>query len=406
MTAGKVQPSVQAKVDVAKRAVSEQASVKKNDFTKLLQAKKDGAQTAEKTEARKPDGAKADEKPVENLSADDREGQETAGTAEKKDTVQEEALQQAVLQQAAAQILIQPETVQEPAVEEAGAENILQAAEADVSADAGAAVPETAAEAAVQSEAAMQVQPKETVPVKAAEPKEERPAAEAAAEKPVTEPQPEKVVRTEERSDSGRHTEARQESETEVPVAAAGPETRTVRQEAESQSIGQETAYGVQVQTAGGTQEPSAIEQRTEQIPLKTTPEQLPQDLGKTLASKTFETARTLTVELEPASLGKLVIKLVYEGERASLSIMASNPRTLDILSQRASEIAAILEEKTGQETIIYTQPAQQGDDRYDEEQNQNRGREQGEPEQRQQSHGEEHHQAESFAQQLRLGLV
>lgn len=406
MTAGKVQPSVQAKVDVAKRAVSEQASVKKDDFTKLLQAKKDGGQTAEKTEARKPDGAKADEKPVENLSEDDREGQETAGTAEKKDTVQEEALQQAVLQQAAAQILIQPETVQEPAVEEAAAENILQAAEADVSADAGAAVPETAAEAAVQSEAAMQVQPKETVPVKAAEPKEERPVAEAAEEKPVTEPQPEKVVRTEERSDSGRHTEARQESETEVPVAAAGPETRTVRQEAESQSIGQETAYGVQVQTAGGTQEPSAIEQRTEQIPLKTTPEQLPQDLGKTLASKTFETARTLTVELEPASLGKLVIKLVYEGERATLSIMASNPRTLDILSQRASEIAAILEEKTGQETIIYTQPAQQGEDRYDEEQNQNRGREQGEPEQRQQSHGEEHHQAESFAQQLRLGLV
>lgn len=406
MTAGKVQPSVQAKVDVAKRAVSEQASVKKDDFTKLLQAKKDGAQTAEKTEARKPDGAKADEKPVENLSEDDREGQETAGTAEKKDTVQEEALQQAVLQQAAAQILIQPETVQEPAVEEAGAENILQAAEADVSADAGAAVPETAAEAAIQSEAAPQVQPKETVPVKAAEPKEERPAAEAAAEKPVTEPQPEKVVRTEERSDSGRHTEARQESETEMPAAAAETEARTVRQETESQSIGQETAYGVQVQTSGGTQEPSAIEQRTGQIPLKTTPEQLPQDLGKTLASKTFETARTLTVELEPASLGKLVIKLVYEGERASLSIMASNPRTLDILSQRASEIAAILEEKTGQETIIYTQPAQQGDDRYDEEQNQNRGREQGEPEQRQQSHGEEHHQAESFAQQLRLGLV
>ena len=86
-------------------------------------------------------------------------------------------------------------------------------------------------------------------------------------------------------------------------------------------------------------------------------------------------------MELEPANLGKLTIRLVYEGDRASLSIMASNPRTLDMLSQKASEIAAILEEKTGQETIIYTQPAQQGSEQYDEQQNQNRSKEQGEPE-------------------------
>lgn len=77
------------------------------------------------------------------------------------------------------------------------------------------------------------------------------------------------------------------------------------------------------------------------------------------------------------------------------------------MLSQKASEIAAILEEKTGQETIIYTQPAQQGSEQYDEQQNQNRSKEQGEPEeQKNQRHGEDTHQAESFAQQLRLGLV
>lgn len=391
MTAGKVQPSVQAGIDVAKRAASDQPSIQRDDFTKLLQAKKDGAQqagkadTGKKAEPKRAEETKADDKASENVSEDSKVEQKPVDDGKEEDLTSQEALNQAALQQAAAQILIQPE-----------AEQVQAAIGSDVTAAGTETVPETVFEAAVQTEA-VQAKPEKTESVKAAEQQ-----IETVAETTVQEAETQKVTRTEERPDSGSQTEARSESKADVPTAAS--DDRKVRQDTESQYSNQDTVYSTEVRTSEPVQE--AAVQRAETIPLKTTPEQFPQDLGKTLAAKTLEVGRTLTVELEPANLGKLTIRLVYEGDRAALSIMASNPRTLEMLNQRASEIAAILEEKTGQETIIYTQPAEQGNQQYDEEQNQNRSNEQGEQEERQPKHGEDGHQAESFAQQLRLGLV
>ncbi len=395
MTAGKVQPPVQARIDVATRAVSDQPSIQRDDFTKLLQAKKDGTQqagkadTGKKAEPKRAEEANADGKASENVSEDGKAQETAADDGKEEDLASKEALNQAVLQQAAAQILIQPDME---------AEQVQEAVESSVTAIGTEAAPEMVSETAVQAEAAVQANPERTENVKSA-----KQQIEAVAETTVQEAEPQKVTRTEERSDSGNQTEAKSESKAEVPAAAS--DDRKVRQDTNSQYSNQDTVYNTEIRTSEQVQE--AVTQRTETIPLKTTPEQLPQDLGKTLASRTLEAGRTLTVELEPANLGKLTIRLVYEGDRASLSIMASNPRTLDMLSQKASEIAAILEEKTGQETIIYTQPAQQGSEQYDEQQNQNRSKEQGEPEeQKNQGHGEDTHQAESFAQQLRLGLV
>lgn len=400
MTAGKVQPSVQARIDAAKRAVSDQPSIQRDDFTRLLQAKKDGTQqagkadTGKKEEPKRAEEANADDKASENVSEDSKAQEMPADDGKEEDLTSKEAFSQAALQQAAAQILIQPEAEQ---VSEAAKDGMTAAGVEGIS----ETVPETAAQAERVIEAeAVQTKPEERENVKPAEQQ-----TETAAETTALKAEPQKVTRTEERSDSGSQTEAKSESRAEVPAAAS--DDRKIRQDTNSQYGSQDTVYNVEARTSEPLQEMSPVSQRAEQIPMKTTPEQLPQDLGKMLASRTLEAGRTLTVELEPANLGKLTIRLVYEGERASLSIMASNPRTLDMLSQRASEIAAILEEKTGQETIIYTQPAQQGSEQYDEQQNQNRGKEQGEPEeQKSQRHGEDTHQAESFAQQLRLGLV
>jgi len=133
---------------------------------------------------------------------------------------------------------------------------------------------------------------------------------------------------------------------------------------------------------------------------LKTTADTLPEDLGKNLADKLPAKNGTLTIELEPASLGKLTIQLVYENGKAALSIMSTNPKTLELLSQRAGEIAQILEEKTGQETIVYT-PSQQENPMDKNPQEESRGREE-----QQQRHEKRQEQPDSFAQQLRLGLI
>ena len=78
----------------------------------------------------------------------------------------------------------------------------------------------------------------------------------------------------------------------------------------------------------------------------------------------------------------------------------------MELLSQKAGEIASILEEKTGQETIIYTQAPQE--ENPEENPDQNRGGQGGRQEhnERHPSREEGRHEAESFAQQLRLGLV
>ena len=100
---------------------------------------------------------------------------------------------------------------------------------------------------------------------------------------------------------------------------------------------------------------------------MKSTVEELPQELSKAMSSGQTTGSQTLTVELEPVSLGKLTIRVEYEAGRASVSILASNPKTLELLNEKASEIAAILKERTGEETVIYTQqPEPQQQEQYE----------------------------------------
>lgn len=136
--------------------------------------------------------------------------------------------------------------------------------------------------------------------------------------------------------------------------------------------------------------------------PVETTPDTLVQDVGNAMAARMPQKNGMLTIELEPASLGKLTIKVEYEAGKAAVSILSANPKTLELLSQKAGEIAGILEEKTGQQTYVYThQTAQQYDDRQSEDNHEN-GRNQGRENREEQRRGH----TDSFAQQLRLGLV
>lgn len=135
-------------------------------------------------------------------------------------------------------------------------------------------------------------------------------------------------------------------------------------------------------------------------VPVKTTESTLAPDVAKTLAARMPADNGTLTLELEPASLGKLTIRMTYEAGKAVVSIMATNTRTLELLSQRSGEIAAILEERTGQETVV--QPYQPSEEAAYYEQAQENGRER----QQQQEQKKENKETDSFMQQLRLGLI
>lgn len=375
----KMGSSLPVKAAVSQRQAPGKASGSKGDFTKLLQEKRDLAQNPEEEKAitenpeenrldkpqKKDEGPKA---PEEGTDLSEKAGQE--------------ALQQAALMQMAAQIV-------EAMPQQQGGAALLEAV------DVAAVVPEEAAASAGQvpqgllareGDGGFQAK-REEMPL--------RPGTVTDGEKAFDKPEKEAALQP-----------ARIQAQTH-PEEGKGPEGRPKAPEGQIPAAGHGT-----VQEADGFRATSQREaghttgHKTNPIPLKTTPENLPRDLGKALAAKLSPDNRTLTVELEPASLGKLTIRLVYEGQRAAVSILASNPKTLELLSQRAAEIADILKEKTGQETLIYTQQPEEGSRQYDEGRGSQSQGGQESREEGQRHPARETGNLESFAQQLRLGLV
>lgn len=97
--------------------------------------------------------------------------------------------------------------------------------------------------------------------------------------------------------------------------------------------------------------------------------------------------------------MGRLTIRVAFEGGKTAVTVLASDQRTLDILSQNVGQIAQILEERTGQQTVVYmpdqAESGQSGQEKQPDHQNrQENGRR------------EKGREQDSFAQQLRLGLV
>lgn len=380
-----------------------------DDFVNLLQQKSEATKQPDKsevTDSKQPE-AKPDTKEVSDQ------------TDAKEEEVSDNLLEQTALEQLAAQMSVissqwQTEAPAEPAAAEVLAEPVLtEAVEALGEPVLTSAVQENAGglQEAVLTEAVAESQPEivPEIPVEATNHKEQK-----GPKEPAKTPSAHETVKTPEAHETVKTPEAHEE---QTPVRTEHPqnlETQTkeepkgsLMEESDSQTAsaeGQQILTSETIQQPVNQTEPAFQAEKTETTTeLKTTPEELPQELGKALSSGKMTGTRTLTVELEPASLGKLTIKVSYEAGRTAVSILASNPKSLEILNQKATEIAAILKERTGEETVIYTQePQPQEEDSYDGHQG---GQSQEREEHSRRDEGKEQ-QTESFAQQLRLGLV
>lgn len=393
LTTGNVAAKVKA--DLADR-LSREMVMRTDDFTKLLQQKKDLTQTKEQT---KTDSTKDTKPKDKDVSAAD--GKTEKPQTQDKDMSEEELQQEAMLQSAQQQAMAQMNLVQAQIQPETIPEAIIEpTAEASVQAVETAAVleeqPQVLAEAASQT-----AQIQEDLPL-SGRPGALRPGealgtdkAETAQEEQPTAAFTDVVAQSRRAEDAFSTPEKGMESSVQTQ---AGQKSQETRQEdgKDVHPLANEDTFRTSMETRE-----SAFAGKTEQVPVKTTPETMPQDLGQTLAGRLGNGPKTIVIELEPASLGKLTIRLTYEASRAALSIAASNPKTLELLNQKAGEIAQILEEKTGQETLIFTQPAEQEPQYEDGRSSQDGAQQEGRKERQQ-----EEQQAASFAQQLRLGLI
>ena len=91
---------------------------------------------------------------------------------------------------------------------------------------------------------------------------------------------------------------------------------------------------------------------------LATTPETAAADLAELLAAREpFRKDGKLSIELTPQNLGRITIEVSVTGNRAAVAIAASEPATLQMLTQNADEMAKILQKNTGQQTEIFIAP-------------------------------------------------
>ncbi|MCI8599416.1 MAG: hypothetical protein HFJ10_13420 [Lachnospiraceae bacterium] len=236
--------------------------------------------------------------------------------------------------------------------------------------------------------------PAEDIPLLSAQetPVEEEP--EAAAEK--AEATPVKPVETSETKPVER----------EVPKQSVKEEPKQTARAEHEGNPEQQTVQTVQPETYRAEETPVQRE-----IPIETVrveqPEEIPEKITDQLLTKVMGDQREFEIQLEPYDLGKILIKVSMGKEATTISIICSEPKTMELMAKNAREIGAIMEEKLGDPTTILVEEKETG---YLEKQNQqNDGNNAAEQEQeRRQKQNEKNRENENldFLQQLRLGLI
>lgn len=131
-------------------------------------------------------------------------------------------------------------------------------------------------------------------------------------------------------------------------------------------------------------------------------PEELPEKVTDQLLAKLAEGVKEFEIHIEPANLGKIAVKILYEGTQAHVSIICSEKRALDVLGQNARDIGNVLSKNFGGETTIIVDKQETDYLNQTRDENEQANQEQ----QKQNSKNQDSEDAEQFLQKLRLGLA
>lgn len=128
------------------------------------------------------------------------------------------------------------------------------------------------------------------------------------------------------------------------------------------------------------------------------------QKLSQTMADQMAKGRTEFEIWLEPANLGKMAIKVAYESGRAMVSIMCTNEKTMEMISQNARNLGNILEQHTGNDTVVVVEHPQSDYLQQQTEQENKEGYQQ--EEQNSDPQDDKEGETQTFLEQLRLGLM
>lgn len=130
------------------------------------------------------------------------------------------------------------------------------------------------------------------------------------------------------------------------------------------------------------------------------------QNLAKNMSEQINQGKNAFELWLEPANLGKIGVKVAYEGGRAMIQILCMSSKAMEIVAQNAKTLGTIIQQNTGTNTLVVVEQPERQDYLQQEAQQQNRGEAQQDEKNKDKDSNEEEAEAESFLQQLRLGLA
>lgn len=216
--------------------------------------------------------------------------------------------------------------------------------------------------------------------------------------------QPEKVVTEEAKP----QTESIQQAMEQPKAAPVQQKADTSSQESMTQQEDNHLAeQAVQIQNPEPsvkveTQEMKPQEPVRIQVPQ---PEELPEKVTEQLMTKISEGIKEFEIHIEPANLGKIAVKILYQAGQTTVSIMCTEKRALDILGRNAGEIGQIIDKNLGGTTTIVVDKQESDYLNQTRDENQQNGQN-GEQEQKDGKKEQSADDAQDFLQKLRLGLA
>lgn len=186
----------------------------------------------------------------------------------------------------------------------------------------------------------------------------------------------------------------RPEEETASSAAASEADVKEVVSEAVA---GRPQDYTVtDVRTAAAKETSAAQEMKPEYADM----------IKDMIARQISDGKQELEIRLTPRSLGDLTVKVAYHDGAASVSIICSDKRALQAMSQKAGELGMILENNLGNKTEVIVETRQQEQMNLYEDGRGNQSRD-GQESSKEQQPDKKQNEAETvdFLQQLRLGI-
>lgn len=135
-------------------------------------------------------------------------------------------------------------------------------------------------------------------------------------------------------------------------------------------------------------------------------PKELPEKITDQIVSKMSEGIQEFEIHIEPANLGKIAVKILYQEGQATVSILCSEKKTFEMMGRSAGELGQVIEKNLGGTTTIIVDKQENDYLNQSRDENEKDGQNGGQEQQKSNRDNQDAEDAEQFLQKLRLGLA